>query len=74
MTEHEPMQPLTVSQMETLEEAVCKYEADMTVELHNGKTFILVDGWVEGEITINTEEGSYDVEFRGLDMQEQVAS
>lgn len=32
MTEHEPMQPLTDSQMESLEEAVCKYEADMTVE------------------------------------------
>ena len=32
MTEHEPLQPLTVSQMETLEEAVCKYEAAMTVE------------------------------------------
>lgn len=32
MTEHEPLQPLTDSQMETLEEAVCKYEAGMTVE------------------------------------------
>lgn len=32
MTEHEPLQPLTDSQMESLEEAVCKYEAGMTVE------------------------------------------
>lgn len=31
MTEREPMQPVTDSQMETLEEAVCKYEAAMTV-------------------------------------------
>ena len=32
MTEHAPLQPLTASQMETLEEATSKYEAALTVE------------------------------------------
>jgi hypothetical protein len=31
------------------------------------------DGWLEGEISVNTEEGSYDAEFRGMDMQELTA-
>jgi hypothetical protein len=45
----------------------------MTLECDNGKTWILRDGWLEGEISVNTEEGSYDAEFRGMDMQELTA-
>jgi hypothetical protein len=43
----------------------------ITLELDNGKTWILRD-WLEGEISVNTEEGSFDTEFRGLNMKELV--
>lgn len=43
----------------------------MTLEQNNGKVWVLSDGWCEGEITVGTEEGTYDAEFRGMDMQEQ---
>lgn len=45
----------------------------ITLEQNNGKTWILTDGWLEGEISVNTEEGSYDAEFRGMSMNEQTA-
>lgn len=48
-------------------------DAPMTLEQDNGKVWILRDGWLEGEVTVNTEEGSYEAEFRGMDMNEQTA-
>lgn len=48
-------------------------QSTMTLEQDNGKVWILRDGWLEGEISINTEEGSYDAEFRGMDMRELTA-
>jgi len=50
MTEHEPMQPQTVSQMETLEEATSRYEADMTVE---GARYLLARGLTRETVRTN---------------------
>jgi hypothetical protein len=58
---------VSVQQLQDLENST------MTLEQDNGKTWILRDGWLEGEISVNTEEGSYDAEFRGMDMQELTA-
>lgn len=58
---------VSVQQLQDLEDAT------MTLEQNNGKTWILRDGWLEGELSVNTEEGSYDAEFRGEDMQELTA-
>jgi hypothetical protein len=41
-----------------------------TSELANGKIIILRDGWVEGDTSVNSEDGSYDVEFKGKACQE----
>jgi hypothetical protein len=35
----------------------------LTCELANGKTIILHGAWFKGETSVNTEEGSYPVEF-----------
>lgn len=48
-------------------------DATMTLECDNGKVWTLQGGYLEGEISVNTEEGSYDAEFRGMDMQELTA-
>lgn len=48
-------------------------DSNITLECSNGKTWILSGAWLEGEISVNTEEGSYDAEFRGIDMQELTA-
>lgn len=49
---------------------------DVTViaELNNGKVVTLTDAWIKGEITVNTEDGTYEVEFEGMDVNEEVAS
>lgn len=58
---------VSVQQLQDLEDST------MTLECDNGKTWILSEGWLEGELSVNTEEGSYDAEFRGKDMQELTA-
>lgn len=45
----------------------------MTFEANSGKSWILINAWCEGEITVNQDEGSYTAEFRGLAMNEQLA-
>jgi hypothetical protein len=37
----------------------------LTLELANGKTIILSGAWLKGAVSVNTEEGSYGVEFQG---------
>lgn len=58
---------VSVQQLQALEDST------MTLEQNNGKTWVLRDGWLEGEISVNTEEGSYDAEFRGKAMKELTA-
>lgn len=58
---------VSVQQLQNLEDST------MTLEQANGKTWVLRDGWLEGEVSVNTEEGSYDAEFRGKNIQEQTA-
>lgn len=41
-------------------------QSTITIECANGKTYILRDAWVRDEITVNTEEGEYEVTFEGL--------
>lgn len=46
----------------------------LITELANGKVVTLMDAWVKGDITVNSEEGTYDVEFEGMDFLEEVAA
>jgi hypothetical protein len=43
-------------------------------ELVNGKVVTLTDAWVKGAINVNAEDGSYEVEFEGMDIDEEVAA
>lgn len=46
---------------------------DMTVtaELANGKTYVLSESWLEGEVPVKNDDGTTDLEFSGLDGQWQ---
>lgn len=44
--------------------------ATVTLELANGKVFVLRDAWFAAEGTGNTEEGNIGVRFEGLDAEE----
>jgi hypothetical protein len=55
---------ITVSGLQTLDVST------VTLELANGKTVILSNAWLEGEVSVSAEEGSYPVEFRGSAINE----
>lgn len=38
----------------------------VTFEAANGKVFTLTGAWVEGEMTVNAEEGTVEITFGGL--------
>lgn len=44
--------------------------ATVTLELYNGKTFVLRDAWQAGAGEGNTEEGNLEVRFEGLSGEE----
>lgn len=46
-----------------LEKLVQTDDATVTLELANGKTFVLANAWFEGEGTGNTEQGNFAVRF-----------
>lgn len=43
----------------------------ITAELANGKTIIVNNGWLEGKVEVNTEEGEYEAQFNGMSAIEQ---
>lgn len=45
-------------------------DATVTIELANGKVFVLRDAWYAAEGTANTEEGNVEVRFEGLSADE----
>lgn len=45
-------------------------DATITLDLANGKTVILKDGWYADEGTVKTGEGEIPVRFEGLDAEE----
>lgn len=45
------------------EKLVQATDVTATLELANGKTFVLASGWFEGEGTGNTQEGNFAVRF-----------
>lgn len=45
------------------EALVAIVDATVTLELANGKTFVLANAWFEGEGTGNSEEGNFAVRF-----------
>lgn len=45
-------------------------DATITLELANGKTFVLRDAWYAAEGTGNSEEGNVEVRFEGLSADE----
>lgn len=59
---------LSVSQLQSLQSST------LTLELVNGKTFILSQAFLEGDIEVDTDEGEYEVEFKGMSAIEQVAT
>ena len=44
--------------------------ATVTIQLANGKVFVLRNAWFAGESTGNTEEGNLNVRFEGLSGEE----
>lgn len=46
-----------------LEALVGTIDATVTLELANGKTFVLANAWFEGDGTGNTQEGNFAVRF-----------
>lgn len=45
-------------------------DASVTLELANGKVFILRDAWYAGEGTVGTEEANIQVRFEGMSGEE----
>lgn len=45
-------------------------DATVTLELANGKTFILREAWYAGEATVQTQEGNIAIRFEGMDGEE----
>lgn len=45
-------------------------DATVTLELANGKTYVLRNAWTADEYTIQTEEGKLAVKFEGMDIDE----
>jgi hypothetical protein len=43
----------------------------ITAELANGKVYSLSNAWVEGEMMVNGEEGTVEIEFVGVTGREQ---
>ena len=44
----------------------------VTVELANGKTYVLSEAWLRSDLSIETEEGKLLVKFEGMDINEQM--
>jgi len=45
-------------------------DSTLTLELANGKTFVLRNSWYAGEGNVQTEEGNVQVRFEGLSAEE----
>lgn len=45
-------------------------DATVTLELANGKTFVLSNAWYSGDGNVTTEEGEIEIKFEGLRGQE----
>jgi len=43
----------------------------VTAELSNGKTYVLSEAWVEGEVPAKNDDGTVDLEFSGMKGQWQ---
>lgn len=43
----------------------------VTAELANGKTYVLSEAWVEGEVPAKNDDGTVDLEFSGMKGQWQ---
>ena len=54
----------------SLEELTGIEQANVTLELANGKTFVLRDAWYAGDGDVGTEEGNVQVRFEGLSAEE----
>ncbi|GFZ80753.1 phage tail protein [Elstera cyanobacteriorum] len=48
--------------------------ATVTVELVNGKTYVLSEAWLVSELSIETEDGKFSVKFEGMDITEQMGA
>lgn len=46
--------------------------ATVTVELVNGKTYVLSEAWLVSELSIETEDGKFSVKFEGMEITEQM--
>ena len=48
----------------------CTVDGTVTVELQNGKVFMLSEAWYAGEGTVKTKEGEVAVKFEGMMCEE----
>lgn len=48
--------------------------ATVTIELANGKIYVLSEAWLVSELSVETEDGKLSVKFEGMDMTEQMGS
>lgn len=53
---------------------VTMQDVTVTLQLANGKTILLSNGWWGGEGTVSTEEGEIDARFDGITAEEIPAS
>ena len=54
----------------SLEDFTNTVDATITLDLANGKTFVLRDAWYASEGNVQTEEGNIAVRFEGMDGEE----
>ena len=54
----------------SVEQIAAIRDATVTAELVNGKVYVLREAWVTTAIAINTAEGSMNVRFEGMRMEE----
>ncbi len=54
----------------SLPELLAIKDATVTLELANGKTYVLRNAWTSGEYSVETEEGKLSVKFEGMDIDE----
>jgi hypothetical protein len=67
---------MTISDSGGLSLDVLKNFKDSTFNLNlvNGKQYILRNGWTENQINLNPENGEIKLEFRGIKLEELLAS
>lgn len=54
-----------------IEKVTTGSEMTITAELANGKTYVLSEAWLEGEVPVKNDDGTTDLEFSGIKGQWQ---